>query len=172
MIVREPSLYEASEIAEIQVAGWRTAYAHILPARELRDLDVEQASAVWQDRISASLTGDLGLLVTESDGRVSGFSCFGPTLDEDLEPGQEAQLYAFYVRPGLWGRGAGQALMTATRRVWTERDLTMAVLWVFAGNGRARRFYEESGWVLDKRVDPRGEDHKRQELRYRLPLGE
>jgi GNAT superfamily N-acetyltransferase len=167
VLVREPSLYDAHEIAEIQVSGWRTAYAHILPPEELRDLDVEKATARWQDRISLSLTGDLRLLVAESGGEVAGFSSFGPAEDADL---RDAQLHALYVRPGRWGQGTGQALMAATRRAWADREFAAAVLWVFAGNGRARRFYEESGWALDQRADPRGDDRKRQELRYRLSL--
>jgi GNAT superfamily N-acetyltransferase len=170
--VREPCLYDADEIAKIQIAGWRTADGHILSDRELRALDAEEATTFWQDQISSSLTGELSLLVSESDGEVSGFSSFGQARDHDLQHGYEAELYALYIRPGLWGQGAGQALMNATRQAWTKQDLTVAALWVFARNGRARRFYEESGWVLDSPVEPRGDDHKKLEVRYQLPLTE
>ncbi|MEV8532634.1 GNAT family N-acetyltransferase [Streptomyces sp. NPDC051211] len=165
--IRRAEPRDALAVAEIQVVTWRAAYAHILPAETLEALDVDRAARFWLDRISTS--GDTGarLVVAEPSGTVVGFSSFGPSRDDDLKGSSAVELYALYVNPEFWGSGAGHALMSATLDHWSESGAGDASLWVLERNVRARTFYERSGWVLDRRVQPVGDAAAGIEVRYR-----
>ncbi|WP_343308385.1 GNAT family N-acetyltransferase [Streptomyces sp. SID5770] len=77
------------------------------------------------------------------------------------------------VRPagGAWGTGVGRALLSATTGALVAAGFRSAALWVFAGNERARRFYEAAGWRADGAA-VREETGGRvlEELRYRKHL--
>ncbi|MEU0244923.1 GNAT family N-acetyltransferase [Streptomyces sp. NPDC006235] len=166
--VRPAEAGDARNVAQIQVTTWREAYAHILSANELEALDVDKSADFWRGQISSSPSTGAQLLVAELNDGIVGFSSFGPARDDDLKGGSIMELYALYVYPTLWAAGVGQALMSATQRRWAEQRINEATLWVFEQNGRARRFYEKSGWRLDPRVCPIGENPAELEVRYRL----
>jgi ribosomal protein S18 acetylase RimI-like enzyme len=68
----------------------------------------------------------------------------GPSRDETAV----GELYAIYVDPDDWSRGAGRALIARAEERLAE-DYGVATLWVLEGNPRARRFYEAAGWQVD-----------------------
>ncbi len=80
------------------------------------------------------------LTVAVSAEEIVGFSYLGP----GPAPGVR-ELYAIHVDPGFVGTGVGRLLMTDAVPHLGPR----AVLWVLAGNVRARRFYEKTGWRPD-----------------------
>jgi ribosomal protein S18 acetylase RimI-like enzyme len=73
-----------------------------------------------------------------------GFVSIGPSRDEE----GIGELYAIYVDPDEWSRGAGRALIARAERRLAE-EYTEATLWVLEDNPRARRFYEAAGWQTD-----------------------
>lgn len=52
----------------------------------------------------------------------------------------------------MWGTGRGRALLAAAEERLRGDGFDEAVLWVLAGNDRARRFYEAAGWAHDGSV--------------------
>ena len=108
------------------------------------------------------------MLVAGDGGGGVGFAHLGASR----ENANEGELYAIYVVPGAWGRGAGRALMEETLARLRTDGFQEAVLWVLEDNPRTRRFYELAGWRTDggskneewlgTRVD---------EVRYRISLG-
>jgi GNAT superfamily N-acetyltransferase len=69
------------------------------------------------------------------------------------------EIYRLFVAPERWAEGVGQALMARGLEELRASGLPEALLWVHAGNGRARRFYEAGGWRLDgaeKKEEPFG----------------
>jgi len=91
------------------------------------------------------------LWVAEADGRVVGF--VGIADDE---------LAHLYTDPPFQNRGVGSALLEHAR---TLRPGGLH-LWVFQENDRARRFYERSGFRLDRLTDG-GENMEREpDARY------
>jgi RimJ/RimL family protein N-acetyltransferase len=55
------------------------------------------------------------------------------------------QVGGLYVHPRAWGTGAAAALVEAVLPSIGGED---AVLWTLEASGRARRFYERTGWLL------------------------
>ena len=73
-----------------------------------------------------------------------GFASLGPSRDEH----GVGELYAIYVDPDEWSRGAGRALIERAEERLAE-EYAEATLWVLEDNPRARRFYEAAGWQPD-----------------------
>ncbi|MFF5637656.1 GNAT family N-acetyltransferase [Streptomyces sp. NPDC012825] len=104
-------------------------------------------------------------------GRPVAFACFRPWPGEGFDPAPTAELAALYALPEVWGTGIGRALLSVTTGALVEAGFRSAALWVFAGNGRARRFYEAAGWRADgKAVREETGGRVLEELRYRRDL--
>ncbi|MEU4179694.1 GNAT family N-acetyltransferase [Streptomyces sp. NPDC026589] len=160
---------DAEQIAGLQVAAWRAAYAGILPAAELRALDTAALSSFWRDRIGAGTAGGAHVLVHDAGRRIAGFSSFGPARDGDLGQRPDVEeLYAFYARPEYWGTGVGRSLMRSTLAVWAERGTRAGYLWVLERNTRGRDFYRKGGWRQDPTAAPSGSGPDALEIRYGL----
>jgi ribosomal protein S18 acetylase RimI-like enzyme len=141
-IVRDAVAADARAISEVQVNGWQHAYRGILPDEFLADLSVERRETWWHQQIEV---GALAVAVAEDDdGKVVGFVSSGPGAHP-----HEAELYAIYLDPRRMGEGLGRLLMEAAERTMIEQSFQQAILWVFADNLRARRFYEQAGWSAD-----------------------
>ncbi|MFE7546875.1 GNAT family N-acetyltransferase [Streptomyces gardneri] len=90
---------------------------------------------------------------------------------DPLDPTTTAELAALYAVPEVWGTGVGRSLLAASTEVLVTAGFRTAVLWVFTGNARGRRFYEAAGWRPDGRAvhDVTG-GRELEELRYRREL--
>jgi ribosomal protein S18 acetylase RimI-like enzyme len=135
---------DSRALAAVHIGTWRDAYAGLLPGEVLAGLDLDEWAARHHGRLSAPADGTF-VLVFESEGRVAGFVSGGPSRDEF--PGGE--VYAIYVDPGCQGRGGGRRLLAAAEQKRAGAGFTDASLWVLAGNGPARGFYEAQGWHGD-----------------------
>jgi RimJ/RimL family protein N-acetyltransferase len=158
--VRRATPSDARAIAEVHVATWRGAYAHVFPAQVLDSLSVDEREQLWRQSAEAD---SIGIFVAETERGIVGFVSVGESRDL---PG-EGELYAIYVHPDEWGSSAGTTLMKAGRD-WLEQRYSTAILWVLEDNPRARRFYEREGWVADGHRTDVVRGVAVPEVRYRL----
>lgn len=137
---------DAREISVVHVDTWRVAYRGIVPGDYLEDLSYDESGLLWQDLIEA---GDGCIFVAEDEDRVFGFASGSPRerFSRDLRE-YEGELKTVYVLPSHQGTGAGRQLVGAVARHFESRGVTSILLWVFAENRSARRFYESLGGVL------------------------
>lgn len=70
-----------------------------------------------------------------------------------------------YVLSDHAGSGVGSALLAAAKQVNTELDL-----WTFRRNVRARRFYEERGFIAVEETDGSGNEEREPDVRYHWQL--
>jgi GNAT superfamily N-acetyltransferase len=141
MLVRPARPADAESIERIRVRGWQVGYRHLYPPDELEALEVDWSR--WRQRIERPPAG-WATFVAEAHGRTVGFVSVGPSRDETAV----GEVYAIYVDPEEWSRGAGRALIARAEERLAE-DYAVATLWVLEGNPRARRFYEAAGWQVD-----------------------
>lgn len=73
----------------------------------------------------------------------------------------DAWLRHLFVHPDHQRRGYGATLLAHVMADRRERQL-----WTFAGNVRARRFYEDRGWMLVELTDGAGNGEGEPEVRY------
>lgn len=125
---------------------WQATYRDIVPEDYLEGLSYDGSERLWQDVIAA---GEGCAFVAEDENGIFGFASGGPRerFSRDLRE-YEGELKTAYVLPSHQGTGAGRSLVGAVARHLAERGPSSMLLWVFAENRSARRFYESLGGVL------------------------
>jgi GNAT superfamily N-acetyltransferase len=168
MRVRDATPADAVDIARVRVRSWQVAYAHAFPAEALAGLTPE-TGVDWWTRVLEDPYPHMHTLVAEAGGEVVGFANLGAAREDDVAG--LGELFAIYVHPRAWGRGAGQALM-AEALAWLRADgFPKAILWVLEDNPRTRRFYELAGWRADGSIkDEEWLGTRIREVRYRIGL--
>jgi GNAT superfamily N-acetyltransferase len=161
--VRRAEIKDAERIARVHVASWRAAYRGHFPDEYLDGLSWQERAEQWR----ADLDEGTKLILVAHDGNeLLGFATAGPSRDDDLTS-DVLELYALYLDPERWARGAGTALLNAVLDTTDQQ----VVLWVLEGNRRAIRFYEARGFQADgavKTIERGG--HPGRQLRYRTRL--
>ncbi|THV26783.1 GNAT family N-acetyltransferase [Glycomyces paridis] len=151
MRIRTGGPADADEIVQAKNASWRAAYAGIVADEYLAGLPEEPGDSFV--RGLANRGGHKLTLVAEKGPNVIGFATVGwdrrECTEEQAGPGAPAEVWAIYVHPDHWGRGAGYALMREGHRWLAEREYGPIRVWELAGNAVGRRFYERYGFVED-----------------------
>jgi ribosomal protein S18 acetylase RimI-like enzyme len=167
-VIRPATLTDAGGIATVQVRSWQAAYRHILSDTFLRSLSIASRTARWDTvlREHASQT-----YVAELSSEVIGWITVGQSRDTDAPP-TAGELWAIYVAPEHWDRGAGRTLWARGRSHLEAAGFLDVIVWVLADNRRGLRFYEAAGFAHDpggERMLEIGSERVR-EIRLRRPL--
>lgn len=151
-MIRPVVAADARALAELEVRAWRWAYV---------DVVAEQDMITVEDRLARWTSGPLeGAFAAEVAGRVVGVVQVGPDPDDAAR----GLLRGLNVEPAAQGAGVGTALYEHALAELRRAGFPTVVLWVFAGNGHARGFYERRGWRADGAT---GTAAEAPELRYR-----
>jgi GNAT superfamily N-acetyltransferase len=152
----EPS--DAAGIARIQLDTWRAAYADLLPAEVLADLDAEETELVWRQTVEQ---GPAHVFVAVEGDWLVGFCAAGvapedETAAADGTPAKDSATVALVatllVEPRWGRRGHGGRLLAEAGRVLREAGSTRGIAWVPEPDKASRRFFERAGWVADGTV--------------------
>ncbi|MDB5891662.1 MAG: family N-acetyltransferase [Polaromonas sp.] len=139
-VVRPATARDAKAVAEIHVATWHAAYKDLMPAEYLRSMTQEKRQAYWREAIEYS---EPQLLVATEGDKVIGFAGFDRSRDAGTKS-TVGEIWALYVSPEHWGRGAGLALWDGAREGLKEEGCTQVTLWVLLKNEPALRFFEQA----------------------------
>ena len=169
--IRPATMHDAAAIADVHVRSWQAAYRGMMPQDYLDRLDPADRLPRWRRLLADPDRSRTDVLVAVGDDGVCGFSSFGPSRDEDQDPGCVADVRAIYVAPDSVSHGVGRLLMTASLERLALIGYEQVTLWVLDANERARRFYEIAGFRSDggSKLDNWDELHLT-EVRYRRPL--
>lgn len=167
MQVRDATLADAPSIGEVHAEAWRLGFAELFAPDWLHDA-VEERRHRWTHALPGCLVGGRDLSVAETDRRVIGFVHFGPS--EELTA--VGEVFGLYVHPDYWGSGAARLLSQHARDRLAAQGFQQIVLWTLARAGRARGFYEHTGWVLTGKTSQRdfGNGRPREVIEYSLDL--
>jgi ribosomal protein S18 acetylase RimI-like enzyme len=138
--VRHATPRDAKAIADIHVATWQAAYKDLMPEEYLSKISVEKRLAYWREAIEFS---EPQLLVATDGDEIVGFVGFDRSRDAGTKS-TVGEIWAMYVAPAHWGKGAGLALWDGAREGLKEEGCTQVTLWVLLHNERALRFYEQA----------------------------
>ena len=164
--MRAASPADAEAIGALATRAWRAAYADLLAPEVLAQLEPREQAHDWREYFAGMPSADR-VWVFEPDAAVAGFARTGPCHDADLPTGA-GEVHGLYLEPGLIGTGRGRRLFAHAVADLGERHYPI-VVWHFAGNDRAGRFYERAGFPLDgaRRRSDFGPD----EVRRRQTMG-
>ena len=149
-VIRKPDQADASAIADLHVATWKEAYAHLLPESYFSEEYVQRRHQMW-NHVLGHPRDDMSVHIAETDGEIVGFAWVGPGQGAEGENApRDRFLYAIYVLADHHGTGVGQALLDAALSGGP------AMLWVAKENPRATSFYLRNGFSFDgaEQVDP------------------
>lgn len=138
-IIRKNELKDQEQMAHIKVDGWRTAYDKIVASKYLNELNYEAQT----ERYVRSFEDYKDLVLVAVEGNeVLGYSCFD--IKKFYEK-YDSELVSLYIKPDHKGKGIGSALFKETVKELLSRDRKNMIVWCFAENEKAIRFYEKLG---------------------------
>lgn len=159
---------DAPRVAQVHANSSHAAYEGVAPAGA-QSLPIERRQAFWADAIEY---GEPLLQVALDGDEVIGFIGYDRSRDPRSKP-TTGEIWAMYVEPSHWGKGAGLALWDAAREGLLEEGCTEVTVWIPLCNDRALRFVELAGFKREissaKTVAVGGV--KLEEIRLRRPLG-
>jgi ribosomal protein S18 acetylase RimI-like enzyme len=104
--------------------------------------DTDNRLSFWRDAIEYA---EPQVFVVQDGSTVIGFVGF----DRSRDPGSKntvGEIWAIYVLPSHWGKGAGLMLWDAAREGLVEEGCTSVTVWLPLLNERALRFHELAGF--------------------------
>ena len=140
--IRPATLRDAKAIADIHATATQAAFKELLACDQLRSIGVDKRQAYWRDAIEYS---EPQVQVAVHEGVVVGFVGFDRSRDAGTPPTM-GEIWAIYLMPAHWGKGAGLALWDAAREGLIEEGCTQVSVWVALGDERALRFVELAGF--------------------------
>lgn len=151
--IRRAQSGDEETLARIQTESWKAAFAGIVPAELLAQCtNVERAEKMYA-RLLAERRGNGYIL--ELDGKAHCIAWWDAAKDDDM-PGA-AELRCIHSLPDNWRRGYGSRMMERVLTDVKAAGYETIVLWVFARNERAIRFYEAHGFTASgKKQDALG----------------
>ena len=132
---------DADPVAAVHSSSSHAAYEGVVPAGQ-PSLPIEKRRAFWRDAIEY---GEPLVQVALEGSRVIAFVGFDRSRDPKSKP-TTGEIWALYVEPSHWGRGAGLALWDAAREGLLEEGCTEVTMWIPLRNERALRFAELAGF--------------------------
>ena len=156
--VRPATLSDAAEIARIQLDVWRTAYADLLPAAVLAELDAGEAELTWRQTVEQ---GPAQVFVAVEAEWLVGFCAAGPapedeTAGADGTPAKDSATVALVssllVEPRWGRRGHGGRLLAEAGAAMRVAGSTRGIAWVPEPDKASLGFYLRAGWVADGTV--------------------
>ena len=148
--VRPADPADVDEITRIQAATWEVAYADLVPAAAIRELQGEDAVRAWTAAVDASAV----FVAAEGEWTV-GFVAAGPAdvpADSPLGPQAWGEIGTLLVEPRWGRRGHGGRLLAAAASALRDSGARYGQVWVPEEDEASRRFYARIGWEPDGTV--------------------
>ncbi|HYC02835.1 MAG TPA: GNAT family N-acetyltransferase [Azospirillaceae bacterium] len=141
--VRNAAPGDATGIARVHVASWRSTYPGIVPDQYLVNLSTPLYAERWRGMLAMGPRGGRETFVAvEPGGEILGFATCGP--QRTAIEGYGGEFYALYLYDHAQGQGLGRRLMGAMAGDLLGRGVRSACVWVLRDNP-ARWFYERLG---------------------------
>ena len=140
--IRRARLSDASGIAAVHVATWRSAYANLLPDDYLANLSIPRLAAYYEHGIRIGL----GLHVAASYGERGAPPTLGYSSAVRCQEHQlgEGEIETLYVLDDYRDRGLGGQLLRASAKHLAQLGCRSVFAWVLSQNP-SRYFYQHLG---------------------------
>lgn len=140
--IREATLDDVGEIAEIHVEGWIATYTGIVPDELIASRSVEDRRREWQERLSHLRAGEFARVGVLNDRIVAVYHM----SFEGGEPGDTALGRLLYMRPEAQGMGIGTHMRNDWLRAMKRFGYKWMEFWIVKENEQAQRFYADKRW--------------------------
>jgi ribosomal protein S18 acetylase RimI-like enzyme len=156
--IRNAHVADASSIAKVRIASWRSTYRGIIPHDYLESLSAQEYTGHWQGILAAN--GRQGYTyVAEHAGGIIGFALGG--VERSQDPIFRGEIYALYLLEAYQHRGIGRKLVAAIAGYLMQENINSMLVWVLSENP-AQAFYEVLGGkqIYEKPIMISGKEFK------------
>lgn len=140
--IRKVSLGDEGQLAYIQIESWKAAFGDILDQATLDQYTEFKRIEDMYRQLLEEHTGNGYIL--ELDHQAHCMAWWDQARDSDKLG--KAELICLHSLPNNWGKGYGSLMMSKVLQEIREAGYDQVILWVFAENDRARRFYQHHGF--------------------------
>lgn len=147
MNIRRATIEDASAIAAVHVASWRSTYRGIVPVEYLASLNALEREAMWREQLARDPSGHCVLVAVDDVGAIVGFAAGGRERTGDAE--YDGELFALYLLEQSQRQGVGRLLVHQVVQALVEQGRRAMLVWAL-GDNPARRFYERLGGQLSR----------------------
>ncbi|MBM3286119.1 MAG: GNAT family N-acetyltransferase [Candidatus Eisenbacteria bacterium] len=168
MNIRRATPDDAEPLAKLHIDSWRAAYRGLVPDGHLDSLDYRLRAQRFRDSLAQNAEESY---LAEQNGEILGFVTLGACRDADVDQDTSGEIWGIYLAPGHWRKGIGTSLCRYAERLLRTRGYRSALLWAFAENPQARRFYEAMGFKADGATRTLNPGAALKAVRYRRELG-
>ena len=147
-------------IAAIQAACWRQAYAGVLPAEVLDELDPEGLQEPWRQAVGRPADARQRVLIALERNDIHGFTTTQPSPDPDADAVADGEIGEILIDPQYRRQGHGSRLLQAAVDTLRADRFTRALIWVNATDDELRAFVTDGGFAPDgahRALDLRGD---------------
>jgi len=146
MTMRNASLPDAPDIADVHHESRAAALRDIVPEDLLGIMTLDERRARWEEWLADPRWVTI---VAEVGGRIVGFGTLGPSRDADADPERVAEMPTLYVHPSSWRMGIGRRLCDEVVSRAAGLGFRELTLWTLEANQGARLFYASLGFTAD-----------------------
>ena len=145
--IRKVDAGDANTLAYIQTESWKSAFNRILSKEDLDKYnDVNIAIELYNMLLSENIGNGFILTIDEKPHCIA---YWDKTRDDEMEGYSE--IICIHSLCDNWGKGYGTVMMNYILRDIKNAGFSKVMLWVFKENNRARKFYENQGFVLTEK---------------------
>ncbi|WP_458862692.1 GNAT family N-acetyltransferase [Acidaminobacterium chupaoyuni] len=143
--IRKVKNGDAPALAKIQTESWNAAFRHILSAETLeKSTQPGRVEAMYQRLLDENIGH--GYLL-ELDGKAHCIAYWDRARDAEMQGC--AEIICIHSLRERWGKGYGTKMMEKLLEDIARAGYSKVILWVFAENERARKFYEARGFAAN-----------------------
>ena len=153
IIIRKANIEEAENIIDINIEVWNTTYKNLIPQDIINKLQIKDDNRIEKQK--KSIKEKNNIYVSEVNGKIVGFSTFGPTRDENYK--NAGEIYAEYILDEYQGIGLGRRLAVACMKELFNNGYTTLITKCLDGNP-SNEFHKELGgkYVAQSTFEPMG----------------
>lgn len=145
--IRKVEIKDANILAYIQTESWKSAFNKILSKEDLEKYtSINKATEMYRKLLSENIGNGFILTIGETPHCMA---YWDKARDEQMEG--YAEIICIHSLSENWGKGYGTAMMNYILREIKNSGFNKVILWVFEENNRARKFYENHGFILTEK---------------------
>lgn len=147
VVIRRVKVGDEKVLAYIQTESWKAAFGKILSKEDLdKYTNINKAEEMYTMLLNENIGNGFILSV---NGEPHCMAYWGETRDEEMVG--VAEVICIHSLCGNWGKGFGSMMMDYILKEIKEAGFNKVMLWVFKENHRARKFYENHGYILTEK---------------------
>lgn len=146
--IERVKLGDESTLAYIQTESWKAGFKDILSVDTLKRYTQIDKATVMYRRLLEKNIGNGYLL--KAEGNPHCIAWWDATRENDMP--DYAELICIHSLQNQWRKGYGSKMMDTVLHDIAHAGYSRVMLWVFADNIRARKFYESLGFIESGKV--------------------